>query len=138
MSYETEAHRADAMRQTAIDPEIGEYWHGYRIGIVDSRGCPDGRPEMLAAVAPLRSGDVDRLRAARADGYVDGLLWAERGRRSGLVRLAIRRSGLSARHWAERELVRDERTVRRWVSGEVAIPDVALRRIDVLLNGRND
>lgn len=40
---------------------------------------------------------------------------------------AIARSGLSARHYAERVLTRDERTVRRWQSGKSPIPREVLR-----------
>lgn len=49
-----------------------------------------------------------------------------------LLREAIRRSGLSNRQFAERVMVRDERTVRRWLSGKATIPETALRRIEAL------
>ncbi len=39
-----------------------------------------------------------------------------------LIRAAIDGSGLSARRFAELIISRDERTVRRWVAGEVDIP----------------
>lgn len=39
-----------------------------------------------------------------------------------LLRAAIDRSGLSARQYAETVLVRDERTVRRWINGHSPIP----------------
>lgn len=42
---------------------------------------------------------------------------------SALVRQRIEESGLSARRFAEEVLTRDERTVRRWVSGESPIPE---------------
>ena len=45
----------------------------------------------------------------------------------GLIRAAIAGSGLSARQFAERILSRDERTIRRWVSGEVEPPPQAQR-----------
>lgn len=35
-----------------------------------------------------------------------------------LLRNAIERSGLSARQYAKRVLLRDERTVRRWLAGD--------------------
>lgn len=42
-----------------------------------------------------------------------------------LIRSAIATAGLSARQFAERVLGRDERTIRRWSSGDVAIPQQA-------------
>jgi hypothetical protein len=42
-----------------------------------------------------------------------------------LIRAAIEASGLSARRFATRIICRDERTVRRWLDGEVEIPAVA-------------
>lgn len=136
MTYESEARRVDLLRQVETDIELGEYLHGYRKGLVDSRACPDGRPELLALVVQLGADaeSTDRMRAARGDGYVDGLAWETPGRRSGLVRMAIRRSGLPARRWAEQVMVRDERTVRRWISGDVDVPDVVLRRIEEILH----
>lgn len=131
MTYESEARRVDLLRSVTSEPEVGEYLHGYRKGLVDSRAEPAGRPELLALVVPLGTDgeSTDRMRAARGDGYVDGLRWERPGQRPGMVRLAIRRSGMSARRWAEQMMVRDERTVRRWVAGDIDIPDVALRRI---------
>jgi hypothetical protein len=41
-----------------------------------------------------------------------------------LLRGAISLSGLSARSFAETVLVRDERTVRRWIAGDTPIPSV--------------
>lgn len=46
-----------------------------------------------------------------------------------LLREAIRRNGLSNRQFAERVMVRDERTIRRWLSGKQAIPETVLRRL---------
>ena len=43
---------------------------------------------------------------------------------SELIQAAIKASGLSARKYAELVLLRDERTVRRWVSGESPIPKI--------------
>ncbi len=43
-----------------------------------------------------------------------------------LLRSAIERSGLSARQYAMTVLLRDERTVRRWLAGEAPIPDPVL------------
>lgn len=47
-----------------------------------------------------------------------------------LLRAAIARSGLSNRQYAERVLMRDERTVRRWLSGARPIPHVVLRTLE--------
>lgn len=44
-----------------------------------------------------------------------------------LLRSAIAASGVSARRFAEDVMGRDERTLRRWSSGEVEIPPLALR-----------
>ena len=53
-----------------------------------------------------------------------------RAERVALLRSAIARSGLSARQFARRVLVRDERTVRRWLAADSPIPDVVLRFLD--------
>ena len=47
-----------------------------------------------------------------------------------LIRSAVALSGLSARQFAERLLGRDERTVRRWSSGAIAIPPQARAWLD--------
>ena len=44
-----------------------------------------------------------------------------------LLRVAIAASGLSARRYAEEVLARDERTVRRWISGQSPVPQVVER-----------
>lgn len=44
-----------------------------------------------------------------------------------LLRSAIERSGLSARQYAETVLLRDERTVRRWLAGDSPIPEPVVR-----------
>lgn len=46
----------------------------------------------------------------------------EKARR--LLAAAIEKSGLSARDFAEQVVMRDERTVRRWISGDSPIPAV--------------
>ena len=46
-----------------------------------------------------------------------------------LVEQAIKRSGLSARAFARDVLWRDERTVRRWISGESPVPKVVADRL---------
>jgi hypothetical protein len=52
-----------------------------------------------------------------------------------LLRAAIARTGLSNRQYAERVLMRDERTVRRWISGQQAIPAVVLRQLSSAASG---
>lgn len=42
-----------------------------------------------------------------------------------LIRDAIAAGGISSRRFAERLMGRDERTIRRWVAGDVAIPPLA-------------
>ncbi len=42
-----------------------------------------------------------------------------------LIAAAIEASGLSARRFAERVVSRDERTVRRWVAGDIDMPPIA-------------
>lgn len=44
-----------------------------------------------------------------------------------LLENAIEASGLSARKFATTVLMRDERTVRRWLRGETPIPEVVMR-----------
>lgn len=39
-----------------------------------------------------------------------------------LLRSAIQASGLSARKYAVKVLLRDERTIRRWLAGDTPIP----------------
>ncbi len=41
-----------------------------------------------------------------------------------LIRASVEASGLSARRFAERIVARDERTIRRWASGDIAIPPI--------------
>lgn len=44
-----------------------------------------------------------------------------------LLREAIDKSGLSARRYAEDVLLRDERTVRRWLAGDSPVPIPVVR-----------
>lgn len=44
-----------------------------------------------------------------------------------LLRAAIAASGLSARRYATEVLLRDERTVRRWLDGSSPIPDPVMQ-----------
>jgi excisionase family DNA binding protein len=50
-----------------------------------------------------------------------------------LLRRAIHRSGLSARQFARQVLVRDERTVRRWLAGEYPLPDMVTAKLRELV-----
>jgi len=43
-----------------------------------------------------------------------------------LLERAIAASGLSARQYAMQVLIRDERTIRRWLAGDSPIPDVVV------------
>lgn len=52
---------------------------------------------------------------------------------SDLLREAIAASGLSARQYAVQVLLRDERTVRRWLAGDSPIPKVVVDRLTQLL-----
>ena len=47
-----------------------------------------------------------------------------------LLRQRIDESGLSARRYAMEVLLRDERTVRRWLAGDSPVPDVVLRFLE--------
>ena len=47
-----------------------------------------------------------------------------------LLRRAIKASGLSNRKYAEQVLTRDERTIRRWLSGKTAIPRAVIAKLE--------
>lgn len=49
-----------------------------------------------------------------------------------LLRRKIKASGLSNRKFAEEILSRDERTIRRWLSGETAIPQIVVKFLERL------
>jgi Arc/MetJ family transcription regulator len=49
-----------------------------------------------------------------------------------LLRAAIEASGLSARRFAVEVLIRDERTVRRWLAGDSPIPAVVVAKLHEL------
>jgi uncharacterized protein YyaL (SSP411 family) len=51
-----------------------------------------------------------------------------------LLAEAIERSGMSARQFARETLWREERTVRRWLSGESPVPAVVADRLREELN----
>ncbi|HAM42009.1 MAG TPA: hypothetical protein DDX89_02285 [Candidatus Omnitrophica bacterium] len=51
---------------------------------------------------------------------------ATRSETISLLRAAINRTGLSASAYARAVLIRDPRTVRRWLSGESPIPQAVL------------
>lgn len=52
-----------------------------------------------------------------------------------LLRNAIARSGLSARQFAKQVLLRDERTVRRWIAGDSPIPTVVVEFLKTYKGG---
>ena len=43
-----------------------------------------------------------------------------------LLRAVIKRSGLSSRRYAVDVLLRDERTIRRWLNGHTSIPPIVV------------
>ena len=80
--YTTTARRVDALRGVASDQIEFDYWHGYRLGMVDSlpNADPTSRAQREAAYAltsrsPARS---DAALAVIALGYWDGRRWKSR------------------------------------------------------------
>lgn len=126
--YRTAAQHVALLRREATGL-LHEYLHGYRLGMARTTGEP--APGQWEPTPDDEAGE-DRSRAARALGLADGRAWAE-GRRSGLVRLVARQLGVSHRVLAEEYLVRDERTVRRWVSGAQVPPASVTARLLRLL-----
>lgn len=61
-----------------------------------------------------------------------------RAAQTALLRDAIARSGLSNRKFATEILLRDERTVRRWLSGASPIPQAVLEKLPGLCRGPVD
>lgn len=51
------------------------------------------------------------------------------------LRRAIEASGLSARRFAREVLIRDERTVRRWLAGDSPIPEPVRAKLAALMGG---
>jgi hypothetical protein len=54
---------------------------------------------------------------------------ATRAAEVALLRAAIERSGLSSSEYARAVLIRDPRSVRRWLAGELQIPRAVLDRL---------
>lgn len=52
-----------------------------------------------------------------------------------LLEEALARSGLSARKFAEILVARDERSIRRWRSGEQAIPEAVVKFLRTFTEG---
>ena len=50
-----------------------------------------------------------------------------------LLLAAIQASGLSRRKFAERVLLRDERTVRRWLAGDAKMPPIVREHLQVIV-----
>ena len=46
-----------------------------------------------------------------------------------LLRSAIEASGLSARRFAREVLIRDERTIRRWLAGDSPMPEPVVAKL---------
>lgn len=49
---------------------------------------------------------------------------------SELLSAAIKQSGLSARRFAREIMLRDERTIRRWLAGDSPIPEAVMRFLE--------
>jgi hypothetical protein len=49
-----------------------------------------------------------------------------------LLERVIEASGLSARQYAVQVLIRDERTIRRWLAGDSPIPEVVIAHLEQL------
>lgn len=91
--YITTARRVNALRGVATDQREIDYWHGYRLGMVDSlpNADPDARAQHEAGYA-LTSRSVARRDASRAIialGYWDGRRWEPRPVRDFYQRLSI-------------------------------------------------
>lgn len=86
-------------------------------------------------------------RMGYADGYEDGLKEGERLTKEkrepnvsvvrkediAILRTAIDRSGMSDRRFAAYVLVRNERTLRRWLAGDRAIPKAVIEFLGAYL-----
>jgi hypothetical protein len=127
------AARREGLRRVATGP-LRDYLDGYYRGSV--RTLVDPAPGQWEPTAEDEV-SADLGRAARALGWRDGVAW-ERGMRPGLTRLVARVLGLSHRQLAEDVLTRDERTIRRWVAGQIAVPEIAVERLLRLLAERGD
>ena len=122
-TYQAAAHRAEILRRASTGP-LTDYLAGYRQGMWSTRG--EVAPGTWQSPADETGPDLSR--AARALGLADGRTW-DTGHRSGLIRLAARVLGVSHRVLAEQHLTRDERTIRRWLSGEIVPPAVAVNAL---------
>lgn len=115
--YET----AGQIAETMIVNESNADWYGRRRRITDAGGveyvCDSARTGAWELISAEEYWSVPEVDPADAD----------------LIRRAIAASGLSARQFAAEIMVRDERTIRRWVKGEQAIPEVARRKLEALL-----
>lgn len=158
-----EAYRA-AARWTAIRQRqaahegavvVDAYLRGYLDGMRDeAEGRASGETEPADDEDPAEGSDEENLSSpatlgapnppdlqalelrARLGGYADGLRWREHARRGGLVGLAVRHSGKSARRFAAEDLMRSPRRVRRMLQHrefvEDTIRDELLRRLSML------
>lgn len=130
VTYQAVARRTELLRRESTGP-LHDYLTGYRHGMVRTTGPP--APGQWTPT-PEDEASEDLGRAARALGMADGARWDTEAR-AGLVRLTARVLGVSHRVLAEEYLVRDERTVRRWVSGDQVPPALVVDRLLRLLAG---
>jgi hypothetical protein len=93
--------------------------------IIEERTRGTGRDKLTAA-------EGEYLGIPRA--FNAHVAWEEEG--AEMIAAAIRASGLSTRKWAEQVMVRDERTVRRWLAGR-PIPETVIRELRRAARGIN-
>ena len=120
--------RAEGMRRVAPDNHVADaYYHGLRIGLVHA-----GQPASDALSAPRTRAYyehdlTDLVIYASACGYVDGVGWGtDAAPYVGLLDLVIARHATGSRRGYARSIGRNERTLRRWASGEIPIQGAAL------------
>ena len=122
--------RADVFKRIARTNEARAYYEGLRLGLVHA-GRPNTAQHGTARARAYHESDtVDVTAYARSCGYVDGVAWDSPTAHVGLLRLAILlRADGSARAYAA-TIQTDERTVRRWLSGERPIAGVTLALLE--------
>lgn len=93
-SYQQEARRVDTMRRIASDQRERDYWHGYRLGMVDAEPNidPISRQQRETGYTLSNQDSIarrDSSRASTALGYWDGRRWRERLVRDFYQRLSV-------------------------------------------------
>lgn len=93
-SYQQEARRVDTMCRIASDQRERDYWHGYRLGMVDAEPNVDlvsrqQRETGYILSSPDSIARRDSSRASTALGYWDGRRWQERSVRDFYQRLSV-------------------------------------------------